>query len=150
LVPGLTIAALVAAVAGDEDAALRHVRELEEVTRTSYAWRGYGLLWPARIAVASGDVALAEAFLDGAGESAGWDSCTRVSGMALFAEARGASDEGLALYREAAERWDSHGSLIEQAYALIGAGRCGDAQAAREGEAIFTRLGASPVVALAA
>jgi class 3 adenylate cyclase/tetratricopeptide (TPR) repeat protein len=150
LVPGLTIAALADAVAGDERAALGHVRELEKLTRTSFAWRGYGLLWPARIAVGSGELALAEAFLDGAGESSAWDSCTRLSGRALFAEARGASGEALALYCEAAEHWDAHGSLIEQAYALIGAGRCGEAKAAREGEAIFTRLGASPVLARAA
>ena len=54
------------------------------------------------------------------------------------------------LYRRAAERWADFGSVVEQAYALLGLGRCGDAQALREGEAIFARLGASPVLAEAA
>ena len=150
LVPGLTVAALVAAVSGDERNALEHVRELENVSRSSFAWRGYGLLWPARIAVAAGELKLAEAFLDGTGESSAWDLCTRVAGRALFAESGGAHVEAEALYREASERWLAYGSVVEQAYALVGAGRCGDSAAAIEGEAIFTRLGASPLLAKAA
>jgi tetratricopeptide (TPR) repeat protein len=150
LVPGLTIAALVTAVLGDQRAALRLVEELELLTRSGFAWRGYGLLWPSRIAVAAGRVELAEAFLSGAGESSAWDVCTRLAGRALFAEAREELDVALRLYREAAERWDAYGSVVEQAYALIGAGRCGDAAATAEGEAIFARLRASPVLAQAA
>ena len=57
---------------------------------------------------------------------------------------------GVRSVREAAERWDEYGSIVERAYALLGLGRCGDAKALREGEAIFERLGASPVVAQAA
>jgi hypothetical protein len=150
LVPGLTIAALVAAVAGEEGTALEHVRELEGLTRSSFAWRGYGLLWPARIAVASGYPELAEAFLDGAGDTSAWDHCTSLSARALLRENRSHGDQAAVMYREAAEHWHAFGSVIEQAYALIGAGRCGDAKAAREGEAIFGRLGASPVLAVAA
>jgi class 3 adenylate cyclase/tetratricopeptide (TPR) repeat protein len=150
LVPGLTIAALVAAVQGDQRAALELVEELELATRSGFGWRGYGLLWPSRIAVAAGRPELGEAFLDGTGDSSGWDACVRLAGGALFAEARGAIDDALALYREVAVRWDAFGSVVEQAYALIGAGRCGDAQAGQEAEAIFARLGASPVLARAA
>ena len=54
------------------------------------------------------------------------------------------------MYCDAAERWYAFGSLIEQAYALIGAGRCGDARSAQEGKALFDDLGASPVVSVAA
>jgi tetratricopeptide (TPR) repeat protein len=150
LVPALTIAALVAAAGGDEIGAVEHVRELEELTRDSVAWRNYELLWPSRIAVAAGRVELAEAFLEGAGETSVWDRCTRLAARALLAESRKEDDQAVRAYREAAERWDAFGSVIEQAYALIGAGRSGDARAAREGEAIFTRLGASPVLAKAA
>jgi tetratricopeptide (TPR) repeat protein len=149
LVPGLTIAALVAAAEGDEQRALGYVTELEGLTRFS-VWRSYGLLWPARIAVAGGRLELAEAFLDGAGSASVWERCTQLAGVALLAEARGGRDEASALYRESAERWLAFGSIVEQAYALLGAGRCGDAKAAREGEAIFERLGASPVLAMAA
>ena len=59
-------------------------------------------------------------------------------------------DEAARLYREAAGRWLEFGSVVEHAYALLGLGRCGDTKAAREGNAIFARLGASPVVAQAA
>ena len=40
--------------------------------------------------------------------------------------------------------------LLERGYALLGLGRCGDAEAAREADAIFARLGARPVLAEAA
>jgi len=150
LVPGLTIAALVTAAQGDQRAALELVEELERLTRSGFAWRGHGLLWPSRIAVAAGRTDLAEAFLDSAVEASAWDACTRLAGNALFAEARSQTDQAVALYRDAAERWDAFGSVVEQAYALLGAGRCGDANGLRDGEAIFAGLGASPVVAKAA
>jgi tetratricopeptide (TPR) repeat protein len=150
LVPGLTIAALVAAAQGAEDAAIDYVGELERLTRSSFAWRGYGLLWPSRVAVAAGRPELARSFLDEAEESSAWDACTRLSGRALLTEARGALDDAAALYREAAERWDAYGSLVEKAYALLGLGRCGDAEATRDANAIFARLGARPVLARAA
>ena len=41
----------------------------------------------------------------------------------------GSSEEAAELYREAAERWRRFGSVVEQAYALLGLGRCGDAKA---------------------
>jgi len=68
----------------------------------------------------------------------------------MLAEAEGRTDEAVGLYREAVERWDEYGSVVERAYALLGLGRCGDAKALRDGEAIFASLGASPVVARAA
>jgi tetratricopeptide (TPR) repeat protein len=150
LVPGLTIAALVAAGQRDEGTALGYVRELEGLTRSNRAWRGYGLLWPSRIAVAAGRLELAESFLQSAAGSSNWEACTNLAGRALFTEARGEVDTARALYREASERWETFGSVVEQGYALIGAGRCGDPAAARDGQAIFARLGAQPVYARAA
>jgi hypothetical protein len=68
----------------------------------------------------------------------------------MVAEARGDEDDAASLYREAAERWDAYGSVVERGYALLGLGRCGDAKALVEGQAVFAALGASPVVARAA
>ena len=150
LVPALTVSALVATARRDEAGALAQVSELEELTRGSVAWRGYGLLWPSRIAVAAGRVELAGAFLDGAGETSAWDACTRLSARALLAESAGRPAEAVELYRESAERWEAFGSVVEQAYALLGAGRCGDTAAQHDGHAIFARLGAFPVLARAA
>jgi class 3 adenylate cyclase/tetratricopeptide (TPR) repeat protein len=150
LVPGLTAAALVATVRGEDARALEHVRELEQMTRDKFAWRDYCLAWPARIAVAAGDVALAQAFLDDQEYDAAWNRASRVAARALLAEAAGRGDEAAGLYRDAAELWEAYGSVLEHAYALLGLGRCGDAKALRDGQAIFAELGASPVLAQAA
>ena len=61
----------------------------------------------------------------------------------MLAEARRARTRRHGLYAEAAERWETYGSLVERGYALLGLGRCGDAKALVEGQAIFARLAAS-------
>ncbi len=149
VVPGLSIDALVAWASGDRARSLANVVELEELTRASPAWRAYCLLWPARIAAAAGRLELASAFLESE-HASGWGSGARAAARAAMAEAGGGLEKAATLYREAAEHWLAHGSVVEQAYALLGAGRCGDANALVEGEAIFARLGAAPVLAKAA
>jgi tetratricopeptide (TPR) repeat protein len=150
LVPGLAIAALVASARGDDRRALDYVAELEALTRETSGWRSYCLVWPARIATAAGELQLAEAFLEGTEDASAWNTCARLTALAMLAEARGDAVEASVQFREAAEHWDEYGSVVEQGYALLGLGRCGDAKALREGEAIFAGLGASPVVAQAA
>ena len=68
----------------------------------------------------------------------------------MLAEHAGQADEAARLYRDAAERWDAYGSVVERGYALLGLGRSGDVKALVEGQAIFSALGASPIVARAA
>jgi class 3 adenylate cyclase/tetratricopeptide (TPR) repeat protein len=151
LVPGLCVAALVASARLDTTTALECVTELELLTRVgSPTWRSLCLVWPVRAAVAAGELELGVAFLEGSEHDSAWDGCARSAARAMIAEANGRLDEAATLYREAAERWERYGSVVEQAYALLGLGRCGDAKALREGEAIFASLGASPVVAQAA
>ena len=149
LVPGLSAAALVAAALGDDAQALAHVRELEELTRATPTFRDYCLAWPARIAVAAGDPTLVAAFLDAGEYDSVWNSCARLTGRAILAEAEGRAEEAAGLYREVSERWAAYGSIVEKGYALLGLGRCGDAKALVEGQAIFAVSGASPVVAQA-
>jgi len=150
LVPGLATAALVSSALGDERDAVEYVSELERLTRETLTWRSVCLVWPVRVATAAGALDLAEAFLDGSEHASAWDGCARPAARATLAEARGQLDEAATLYREAARRWDEYGSIVERGYALLGVGRCGDAKALREGDAIFASLGASPVVAQAA
>jgi hypothetical protein len=150
LVPGLACAALVAATLGDDARALDHVTELEELTRGSPTWRDYCLVWPARIALAAGKPEVVRAFLDGMEHDATWNVCARLTAHAMLAEHAGQSDEAARLYREAAERWDVYGSVVERGYALLGLGRSGEVKAQIEGQAIFASLGASPVIASAA
>jgi tetratricopeptide (TPR) repeat protein len=150
VVPGLAAAALVESARGDQDRALGHVLELEAMTRESPGWRTYCLTWPARIAAAAGELHLIEAFLDGSDDPSNWNACARPTARALLAEARGGIDGASILYRDAADRWSEFGSVTERGYALLGLGRCGDTAAMREGDEIFGRLGASPVLASAA
>jgi tetratricopeptide (TPR) repeat protein len=151
LVPGLVVAALASSAQRDTPTALDRVTELERFTRTgSLTWRSLCLAWPVRVAVAAGELGLAGAFLESSEHRSAWDACARPTARATLVEARGRADEAAALYSQAAERWDEYGSVVERAYALVGLGRCGDAAALREGQAIFADLGASPVVARAA
>ena len=151
LVPALDVAALIASAAGRPEAALEHVRELERSTRVGPGWRSACLGWPVRLAVAYGEHELAEAFLDGSEHDSAWDRAARSAAEAALAEARGDLERAATLYRTASAQWKEYGSVVEQAYALLGLARvAGDPDAAREGAAIFERLGARPVAELAA
>ena len=152
LVPGLMVAALVAWRGGNESDAFELVGEIEQKTRDApLGWRStICLTWPARIALAAGWFELLDIFLEGPEQASAWASCARPAALAGLAEAHGRLEEAAVLYRRAAEHWQEFGSIVEQAYALLGLGRCGDAKALQEGNAIFSRLGASPVVAQAA
>jgi class 3 adenylate cyclase/tetratricopeptide (TPR) repeat protein len=150
LVPGLATAALVAAAAGRSEDAREHVSELARLTADDLAWRSYCLAVPVRVAVSIGHAELADAFLEGAAHDSAWDRCARLSARAAVAEARRRPDEAAGRFREAAVLWEAYGSVVERGYALLGVGRCGDADATQAAEDIFARLGASPLLARAA
>ena len=147
LAPGLCTAALVAWARGEARSALEYAAECESFTRGgSPVWRSVALVWPVRVATGAGEVELAKRFLEGSENESAWERCARVGAQAMVAEAQGELQEAAALYREAAARWLEYGSVVEQAYSLLGLGRCADAAALRDGETIFARLGASPLV----
>jgi class 3 adenylate cyclase/tetratricopeptide (TPR) repeat protein len=73
---------------------------------------------------------------------------------ALLAEDRGDTAHAADLFAEAATRWQGFGNTLEQAYALLGAGRCqtalGETDATstlKEARKLFAHLGARPRVA---
>jgi hypothetical protein len=105
-----------------------------------------------RLCVAAGELPLAQRLVDGAADVADAPVSRHMTtaGRAILAEASGRTKEAAVLYAEAAVAWDEWGSVPERAYALLGLGRCGDEDAAREAAAIFERLGAVPFKALAA
>jgi tetratricopeptide (TPR) repeat protein len=150
LVPGLSMAALVESVSGEAGRAVAYLEELDRTTAGLPAWRSFCRVEPTRIAVAAGRLDIAARFGDGPELTVGWDPCARATARAMLAEAGGAVDDAAASYRQAAGLWHEYGSVLEQAYALLGLGRCGDAEAAREAGEIFGRLGAAPVLARAA
>jgi tetratricopeptide (TPR) repeat protein len=150
VVPGLSMGALVASAAGDVRNAVALLEELDVTTRDQPAWRTFCRVEPSRVAVSLLRPDLCESFLAAPALGPGWDACAYPTARALLAEMGGGLEEAALSYREAAALWADWGSVVEQAYALIGAGRCGDATAMSEGEAIFARVGARPVLALAA
>ena len=151
LVPTLVAAAVVSSALGDRPSALGFVAELELLTRgIPTGFRALCLTWPVRIAVAAGDLDLADAFFDGSEHGSRLAKLARLTGSATVEEARGDAEEAARVYARAAEGWGEFGSVVERGYALLGLGRCGDAAALREGRATFARLGATPVVARAA
>jgi class 3 adenylate cyclase/tetratricopeptide (TPR) repeat protein len=73
---------------------------------------------------------------------------------ALLAEGRGDLSRAADVFADAAGRWEVFGHSFEQAYALLGLGRCratlhdpGFADALRDAREVFSRLGAGPRVA---
>lgn len=104
-----------------------------------------------RLAVAAGDVALAEHALEGTGELVlERYRLARTAAQAIIAEAKGDTDSALAAFEHAAREWARWGNALELAHASFGAGRClrvlGRLEEARRhfavAEARFTALGA--------
>jgi class 3 adenylate cyclase/tetratricopeptide (TPR) repeat protein len=152
LIPALIQAAFAFAAGGELDEAVILAAEVGRPARRSTANEYAG--WPTmlRICVAAGELSLAQGLVDGAAEIADVPMARYVTttGKAILAEVHGRTEEAAILYAEAAAAWDEWGSVPERAYALLGLGRCGDEDAAREAAAIFERLGAKPVLAKAA
>jgi tetratricopeptide (TPR) repeat protein len=77
-----------------------------------------------------------------------------LSAQAIFAEMEERIEHALALYLEAANRWKNYGCVLEEGYALLGAGRCLqqlsriDEAVTRlhEARAIFTKLDARALI----
>ena len=129
---------------------LRYLEELELDTRRSARLAVFCRVEPLRVAVALVRPDARRAFLGEPPVNAGWDACAYPTARAMLAEARGDAEEAADGYREAAALWGEYGSILERGYALLGLGRCGDAAATREADAIFALLGARPVLAEAA
>jgi len=152
LVPALVGGALVYALSDKPDEALRLIEKFEQATRGRPNWRDRELPTALRVCVAVGALDLGEELLAGARDAtvSRGSRLSLVTAGAILAEARGSREEAASLYREAARGWSEWGSVVQHAYALLGLGRCGDEEAAREGMLIFEQLRAVPFSALAA
>ena len=152
LIPALTFAAFAFAASGDMEQAVTLAEEFERTARISAGFSYPVLPTMLRVSVAAGELALAQSLVDGAAEASRSQLLlnSTTSARATLAEAHASAEEAATLYAEAAAAWEEWGSVVERAYALLGLGRCGDEDAAREAAAIFERLGATPVLAHAA
>jgi hypothetical protein len=109
----------------------------------------------ARVAIAMGDRALAESLAIGADATTPYQAHTGVATRAALTEGRGDLEAAAEAYGDAAERWAGFGVVAEQAFALLGRGRCllglsrpGEASPPlHEARAILERLGAAPALA---
>jgi class 3 adenylate cyclase/tetratricopeptide (TPR) repeat protein len=156
LVPALATAALIEENRGNAAAAVRFAEELEDFTRGHAMRRAQHLPDVLRVCAAAGATGLAESLLEGTGVVVAPRHRHAVhAARAVLAESKGQLGQSLVLYDEAAERWAEYGFVLEQAHALLGAGRCllalrdpeRAAQSLRKAREIFESLGARPLVA---
>ena len=130
---------------------LREVVELPNIQASGE----YGPRLPAlvRCALAAGDAELAARLVEGVKPTLPVREHALATTAALLAEARGEHAEAGERFADAAVRWDSFGARLEQAYALLGQGRCLTALSdpaadgpLRQARALFDEMGARPRV----
>jgi hypothetical protein len=126
--------------------------ELEQATGTHETpYYARYLPWMLRTALAAGDRALGERLTAGLEHRYPLDEHALCAARAQLAEAAGDHAEAATLYAEAAARWQEFGNVPEQAYALLGQGRCLLAlnppeaeQALRVARDLFASMGYEP------
>jgi class 3 adenylate cyclase/tetratricopeptide (TPR) repeat protein len=107
-----------------------------------------------RAAISMGDPALAERLAVGAEASVPYQGHAAVASNAALTEVRGDLQAAAEAYGDAAHRWERFGVVPEQAFALLGRGRCllGLARPTeaspvlQEARDILDRLGAAPAL----
>ena len=156
VVGGLGSAAVVRAGLGQAEAAVALITELESYpgARENLAYPDY-LAAMVRAALQIGEPELAERLVDGLEPRYPLAEHARVAAGAVLTEARGDLQDAADAYADAAARWERFGVVPEEAFALLGQGRCllgltrpteaaAVLQHARE---IFERLQAAPALA---
>jgi class 3 adenylate cyclase/tetratricopeptide (TPR) repeat protein len=154
-VGSLGCAASARAALGQSEAALALLAELESFPGAR-ADASYFVSLPmmVRTALGAGDAELAERLVTGFERPCPYAEHALIAANAALAEAREDWQEAAEAYADAADRWEGFGVVPEQAFALLGQGRCliGLSQPtearpvlehARE---IFTRLQATPAL----
>ncbi len=150
---GLGAAAQHLLAAGRPELAEALLRELTQVPGV-LGTPSYGLLPElVRCALSSSGPELAARITDGFEPRTPLQEHALCVARAALAEAAGEQAEAVALYAEAAQRWQEFGSVPERAYALLGQGRCllalGEPEAEeslREARELFTALGYHPAL----
>jgi tetratricopeptide (TPR) repeat protein len=155
LIPALTLAALVEQAEGRPEAAVALVGEVSRIAVGKVAWYcANDLPDLVRIAVAEGETGLAEGLADRVASPAARHRHGVATARAVLAEAAGDQAGAAELYDAAAVGWSAFGDVLEEAMALLGAGRCltrldrpgPAAERLRAARTLLTRLGARPVL----
>jgi class 3 adenylate cyclase/tetratricopeptide (TPR) repeat protein len=153
LAPGLAISAIVHHARGQTDEAAELTGELLALGSLAIRQIEYPPLL--RALVAAGEVDSAHVLLGNLRGIAVRHRNADLTGRALLVEAGQDFKQALELYSEASGRWSDYGLVLENAHALLGAGRCltalGKQEEARgileEAREIFSRLKARPALA---
>jgi class 3 adenylate cyclase/tetratricopeptide (TPR) repeat protein len=155
LVSGIAVAARVRAVSDDSGGAsklLGELRTLEGVAGSP----NLAMLMPGivRTALSVGDVETAEHLVAASDAVIPMLAHSLASCTALLSEARRDTQEAAAGFVDAAEGWEAFGCGFEQAYALLGQGRClvaggdpGGDRPLRDARRLFDAMGARPAIA---
>jgi len=151
----LALAAIARAAVGEARAAAPLLTELEQIPNVRHTL-DYLRSLPdlVRVAIAAGELDIGARLADGLGSVYQLDQHVAVTARALLAEQHGEHAEAVALFIDAAARWEQFEVPWEQAQALLAQGRCllalGRSTEAGEslhaaGE-VFASLGANPVL----
>ncbi len=153
---GLGSSALARAGLGEDERAAALLAELEATPGAREA-QYYAALLSAlvRSALALGHRELAECFADGVEPRSPYAEHALVAASAALAEARGDLQAAADAYADAVDRWQRFGVVPEQAFALLGQGRClvglarptEAAPVLRQAREIFDTLQAAPALA---
>jgi ATP/maltotriose-dependent transcriptional regulator MalT len=155
LVTALTAAALVKQALDDAPAAIALVEEVEQATRERPGmYRAQHACELVRICTVDGANDLAERLLEGVEVSGRRHALSLLAAGAVLEEARDRLEPASTGFREAADGWRDFGLLLEEGAAALGTGRTlvqlrrpESSEALERARAIFTRLGAAPLVA---
>jgi tetratricopeptide (TPR) repeat protein len=154
LIPALELQGILELADGRMAEAREAILEIERITVDTTPLIFSGAADLVRTACAAGDLALAGRLVENNLAIPGRTENIMLSGRATIAEADGRPGEAAPLYLDMASRWAEYGSVIDQAQALLGAGRClyavgrgADAvEPLRAARAIFASLGATVLV----
>jgi class 3 adenylate cyclase/tetratricopeptide (TPR) repeat protein len=152
LVPAIAASGQIALGSGTPDVALGLVGALDDIPHVGLGWyREHFIIDLVRICVGAGDLSLASRIVDQAEAHAVRHRLALKVARATLAEAHGEIEDAAATYAGTLDEWRSHGFVVEEGRAALGAGRClvrlgrpdaaGSLARARE---IFTGLGATP------
>ena len=152
---GVGSAALGAPLLGPDEATASLLVRIE-MTAGTRETLSYSVYLPALVRTTLGisDTALAERLVGGLEPRYPYSEHTLVAANAALIEAHGDLEAAAEGYADAADRWERFGIVSEQAFALLGHGRCllglsRPTEAARVLElarTIFEQLGAAPAI----
>jgi hypothetical protein len=152
----VSLAFAAAALASDAPAEARRllatVERLSGVRETTYYARHLAAML--RVALAAGDPGLGERLAAALEVRYPLDEHALCTARAQLAEHAGELAEAVALYADAAARWQEFGNVPERAHALLGQGRClhalgrsGADGPLREAHELFASMGYRPALA---